>query len=156
MRAILAATIFCLFSALRPFPASAGWIMDVEKAGVHRSVAYADEGWHAPRLIVHAAHVALSAPCRIARALGGPCGCVASERVFGHSVRALWSVSAWVHDFPRVAPAPGMAAIWPERHVEIVETVNRDRTVTTSGPYGIRRVRIAGLIFVDPHRSRGN
>jgi hypothetical protein len=37
------------------------------------------------------------------------CGCGASVRVFGHSVRRLWLAAAWLK-FPSALPAPGMVA----------------------------------------------
>jgi hypothetical protein len=47
------------------------------------------------------------------------CGCGASVRVFGHSVRDLWLAANWFR-FPRAAPAPGMAAVRPH-HVFVLE-----------------------------------
>jgi hypothetical protein len=99
---------------------------------------------------------ALSALCRQAASLGGPCGCVASEQLFGHSDRGLWAVSSWLAKFPRTSPAPGTAAVWPGRHVEAVVGVNGDGTVTTNGPYGVRRVSQRGLVFVDPGGHGGS
>ena len=90
----------------------------------------------------------LSAPCQQARRLGGPCGCFASELVFGHSVRPLWLANNWSR-FPRGAPAPGMVAWWPGRHVAVVEAVNGDR-VTVHDSWAIHEVSARGLIFVDP------
>lgn len=116
MRAILAAAIFCVLFGVAPAQA--------------RSSHY----------------TGLSGPCQQAAHLGGPCGCVASEKIFGHSVRGLWSVAAW-SQFPRTSPAPGMAAIWPGRHVEIVTVVNNGTVITSSG----RHTSVARLVFVDPH-----
>jgi hypothetical protein len=47
------------------------------------------------------------------------CGCGASVRVFGHSVRDLWLAANW-YRFPRAAPAPGMAAV-KRHHVFVLE-----------------------------------
>lgn len=47
------------------------------------------------------------------------CGCGASVRVFGHSVRELWLAANW-YRFPRAAPAPGMVAVRPH-HVFVLE-----------------------------------
>jgi hypothetical protein len=91
---------------------------------------------------------ALSSECWRARSLGGPCGCVASEHIFGHSVRELWKASSW-YRFPRTSPHPGAAALWGGRHVEAVVAVNGG-TVTTDGPYGLRHTPIGRLVFVDP------
>ena len=96
----------------------------------------------------------LSPSCRQAASQGGPCGCVAAEKLLGTSAHVVNGVNVWLANgwlaFPRMSPAPGTAAVWPGRHVEAVVAVNGDGTVTTDGPYGMRRVRTAGLIFVDP------
>jgi hypothetical protein len=85
--------------------------------------------------------------------MGGPCGCVASEKLFGHSVRELWLARNWLQ-FPRASPGPGTAAVWPgRRHVEAVVASNGDGTVTTDGPYGTRRVSLRSVVIVDPHGS---
>jgi hypothetical protein len=47
------------------------------------------------------------------------CGCGASVRLFGRSVRDLWLAANW-YRFPRAAPAPGMAAVRPH-HVFVLE-----------------------------------
>ena len=91
----------------------------------------------------------LSAVCRIALALGGPCGCFASEYFFGHSVRELWLANAWL-SFPHVAPAAGTAAVWPNRHVAPVIAANGDGTVTVRDSWALHRVRVGGLVFVNP------
>jgi hypothetical protein len=110
----------------------------------------------------HVAHVvgirtsgSLPGPCYLARRQGGPCGCVAEGIIFGrydHVLNGmnLWLANAWL-GFPRATPGPGTAAVWPGRHVEAVVANNGDGTVTTSGPYGQRRVRISSVVFVDPH-----
>ncbi len=98
--------------------------------------------------------VHLSPDCLTARSLGGPCGCFTSEHFFGHSVRTLWRADSWLR-FPRVAAAPGTAAIRAgyrhgHAHVASVASVNGDGTVTISDYNGQRRVRSAGLVFVAP------
>ena len=99
----------------------------------------------------------LPAPCRQAARLGGPCGCWASIHFFGRSVRELWPVSAWLL-FPRASPRPGVAAIWPGRHVApVVPPVVADSgkgTVTVADSWGTHRVSTRGLIFVDPYGAR--
>ena len=47
--------------------------------------------------------------------------------------------------------APGMAAIWPGRHVEIITAVHGDGTVSTTGSVGFSRVNVARLVVVNPH-----
>ena len=97
----------------------------------------------------------LSQACRQAASMGGPCGCVAAEKLLGTSAHVVNGVNVWLANgwlaFPRTSPAPGTAAVWPGRHVEAVVAVNGDGTVTTDGPYGTRRVRIGSVVFVDPH-----
>lgn len=137
MRALLAALIFCFLLA----PAKGGYLIP-EVAPDH--VAH-----HATPRQISPARTVLSAACRLARALGGPCGCFASEYFFGHSVRELWAANAWL-SFPHVAPAPGTAAVWTNRHVAPVIAANSDGTVMVRDSWAVHRVRIAGLVFVDP------
>lgn len=47
------------------------------------------------------------------------CGCGASVRIFGHSVRELWLAANWFR-FPRTSPAPGMVAV-RRHHVMVLE-----------------------------------
>jgi hypothetical protein len=93
----------------------------------------------------------LSGECRVASSLGGPCGCYASEAVFGHSVRNLWRADAWLK-FPRTSPHAGAVAVWPGRHVAPVVANNGDGTITVADSWATHRVRVAGLVFVDPGR----
>ena len=72
----------------------------------------------------HVYHKAVSQPGQVvAHPEGCPhvafCGCGASIRIFGHSVRPLWLAANWFR-FPRAAPAPGMAAVRPH-HVMVLE-----------------------------------
>jgi hypothetical protein len=106
------------------------------------------------RGLAHMVGIRLSSECRTAAALGGPCGCYASEHFFGHSVRSLWPAAAWLK-FPRVSAAPGTAAIWlrgghHRNHVASVTSVNGDGTIIVSDNIGSRRVSAHGLIFVVP------
>jgi hypothetical protein len=163
MRALFAALIICVLAV----PARASWLIPHVAPGHH---AAAQHHHYAARRHVkrYDAHVragnlsfgyarrstplsdVLSAACRIARALGGPCGCFASEYFFGHSVRRLWLANAWLA-FPHVAAAPGTAAVWPNRHVAPVLAADGDGTVMVRDSWAIHRVRVAGLVFVDPH-----
>lgn len=160
MRALLAALIFCALA----FPARAAWVipqsvperakaiarLHIAQAGIRPAEKFMPRAWskHA-RSTASPAHSILSAACQIARALGGPCGCFTSEYFFGHSVRGLWLANAWL-SFPHVAPAPGTAAVWPNRHVAPVIAANSDGTVTVRDFWAVHQVRVAGLVFVDP------
>ena len=93
----------------------------------------------------------LSQPCRAAAAAGGPCGCFASEQLLGTNARRnLWGVDAWLRAFPRAAPGPGTAAIWPHRHVAPVVSEPHGGMITVHDSWGTHDVRMAGLIFVRP------
>lgn len=152
MRVFFAALIFCALS----LPAHASWLMPQVAAERHVIARhhYAHEGWHRP----HYAHfdvgrMVLSAACQIARSLGGPCGCFASEQVFGHSVRNLWLADAWLK-FPRTSPHSGAVAVWPHRHVALAVSDPHGGRITVRDSWATHDVRIAGLIFVDPHAGR--
>ena len=92
----------------------------------------------------------ISGECWTAARLGGPCGCEAAKIVGRGGDRSLWAVSSW-YRFPRAQAAPGMAAIWPGRHVEIITAVHGDGTVSTTGSVGFSRVNVARLVVVNPH-----
>ncbi len=103
----------------------------------------------------HRSYSGLPGPCYVARRQGGPCGCVAMGHIFGrydHVLNGmnLWLARTWL-GFPRTSPAPGMAAVWGAHHVEAIVATNGDGTITTSGPYGNRRVRIGSVTIVNPH-----
>ncbi len=101
----------------------------------------------------------LPAPCRVAASMGGPCGCWAAYTLLGRLDHVWHGVNLWLADdwlrFPRAAPAPGTAVVWPHRHVAPVVQVHNDRTgkavaVTTRESWGLRRVSLAGLVVVQP------
>jgi hypothetical protein len=94
----------------------------------------------------------LSAPCQMARSMGGPCGCFASELIFGHSIRNLWLAANWF-GFPHTTPHVGAAAVH-RHHVVIVARINGDGTFIGHDSWGMTRRRIAGWVFVDPHGGR--
>jgi hypothetical protein len=154
MRVFLAAMFFCALLA----PAHAGWMIPQAvsdrtraSAGAHVARVWSSNRNTGPAVVVAAPlRGALSAACQVARALGGPCGCFASEYFFGHSVRELWLANAWL-SFPHVAPAAGTAAVWPGRHVAPVVADNNDGTVTVRDSWNpAHRVSARGLVFVDP------
>jgi hypothetical protein len=90
----------------------------------------------------------LSGQCRIARSLGGPCGCFASELLCGHSVRELWLANNWL-GFPRVSPSAANAAVWPGRHVAaVVPGSYSNGSITVRDSWRTHRVSTAGLVFV--------
>jgi hypothetical protein len=85
------------------------------------------------------------------------CGCGASVRVFGRSVRSLWLAAAWFK-FPRATPAVGMVAV-RRHHVFVLEghiggdvwqvfDANSDRRQTRIHPRSI-----AGYTIVNPSRA---
>lgn len=90
------------------------------------------------------------------------CGCGASIRVFGRSIRKLWLARNWFN-FPRTSPAPGMVAV-RRHHVFVLERhlggstwlaydANSGRGLTRLHPRSI-----AGYAIVNPHgavASRG-
>jgi hypothetical protein len=101
---------------------------------------------------------ALPGPCRTAASMGGPCGCWAAYTLLGrldHVWRGinLWLANDWLR-FPHVAAAPGTAAVWPGRHVAPVVGVNGDGTVTVRDSWATHKVRMAGLVFVQPPSER--
>ena len=89
------------------------------------------------------------------------CGCAASAHVFGNPVRSLYLVRNW-YQFPRVAPAAGMAVLFGLRHVAIIEEYHGDGTATLYDPNSgggltrLHRVKIAGLLVVDPHGQQND
>jgi hypothetical protein len=83
------------------------------------------------------------------------CGCGASVRVFGHSVRNLWLARNWLK-FPRTSPAPGMVAA-RSGHVFVLESqASSGSWVVYDANSGGHQTRIherslAGYAIVNPH-----
>jgi hypothetical protein len=68
--------------------------------------------------------------CAVAKQEGGPCGCIASIKIFGHSIQDLWEARMW-YKFPRTLPHPGAVAVWRSgHHVEAVIDVHGGRVIT--------------------------
>jgi len=170
---IVAALALAAFSALAPSPA--------EARPRHRAVSYAA---HPDcNVIFPCTDVAPSARGkRVVKAMGGfgtarqrytphqaatvvahpagcPrrafCGCGASVRVFGRSVRSLWLAAAW-YKFDPASPAPGMVAV-RRHHVFVLEQhLGGDRWLAYDANSGRRLTRIharsiAGYAIVNPH-----
>ena len=82
------------------------------------------------------------------------CGCGASVRVFGYSVRSLWLARAWFR-FPRTSPAPGTVAV-RRGHVFVLEQhISGSTWLVWDANSGGGRTRlhprsIAGLTIVQP------
>jgi hypothetical protein len=82
------------------------------------------------------------------------CGCGASVRVFGRSVRSLWLASAWFK-FPRATPGPGMVAV-RRGHVFVLEShIGGNVWMVYDANSGRRQTRIhprsiAGYAIVNP------
>ena len=154
MRAILAVLMLCAFVS--------GASAHPRRHWPHRPhVAYRHHGRHylargelrsAQSVRRHRASRSVGYPCNVAASLGGPCGCFASELIFGHSVRELWPARAW-YGFPRTTPHAGAAAVHPH-HVVIVESVNSDGTFIGHDSWGLSRRRVAGWTFVEPRGGR--
>ena len=87
------------------------------------------------------------------------CGCGASERLFEHPVRSLYLVRNW-YQFPRTAPAPGMAVLFGARHAAIIEQYHGDGTATLYDPNSgggltrVHRVKISGLVVANPQTQQ--
>jgi hypothetical protein len=108
--------------------------------------AFGDTGLR--RGLSHAFRGVLSAACALAAHMGGPCGCYASERVFGHSVRELWLASNWLK-FPRTHPHAGAVAVWPGRHVALVVADAGNGNVVVDDSWNHQHVTRAPL-YVEP------
>jgi hypothetical protein len=86
------------------------------------------------------------------------CGCEASRYLFGRIIAELNRAAAWFQ-FPRAAPAPGMAAV-RRHHVFIILSVNGDGTVMAhdgNSGHGLTRehnVSLRGYTVVNPHGAR--
>ena len=122
----------------------------------HQYARQARRGYGGGRGFIGRAFAGLSGACRSAAAQGGPCGCFAQEQLLGTSARLwrghnLWLAQTWAEVFPRAAPGPGTAAVWPHRHVAAVVSGPHNGMVTVHDSWGTHDVRIAGLIFVRPN-----
>jgi hypothetical protein len=130
MRACFAAALLCLLAGA----AQADPLMQQR----HMTTRHQASSRH---VLSAAMYAVLSAPCRLAAALGGPCGCFASEFFFGRSVRSLWRADAWL-SFPHVMPVVAVAA---------------DGAITVHDSWATHRVpaRLARrLVYVDPRGRR--
>jgi hypothetical protein len=82
------------------------------------------------------------------------CGCGASVRLFGRSVRELWLAANWLK-FPRAIPSPGMAAV-RQHHVMILEAQGSNGGWivydANSGGHATRihERSLAGYVIVNP------
>ena len=82
------------------------------------------------------------------------CGCGASVRVFGRSIRSLWLAANWFR-FPRTSPAPGTVAV-RRHHVFVLEQhIGGSTWLVYDANSGGRRTRvhprsIAGYVIVQP------
>jgi hypothetical protein len=156
---VLFATAIILFSVMA-FPSSYASDLMTNKAHVRTVWLYARDVGSAARSVKH---VATESSAIVEHPSGCPrylfCGCGASVHVFGHPVRSLYLVRNW-YQFPRTAPAQGMAVLFGSRHVAIIEQYHGDGTATLYDPNSgggltrIRRVKIANLVVVDPHGQR--
>lgn len=86
--------------------------------------AFAISGWWSQPAVSYRSPTRIaSSGTLVAHPAGCParlfCGCGASVRVFGHSVRELWLAANW-YKFPRAAPAPGTVAV-RRHHVFVLE-----------------------------------
>jgi hypothetical protein len=85
------------------------------------------------------------------------CGCGASVRVFGRSVRELWLAANWFK-FPKTVPASGMVAV-RKHHVFVLEAhLGGNTWQVFDANSGGRRTRIharsiAGYAIVNPHAA---
>jgi hypothetical protein len=86
------------------------------------------------------------------------CGCGASVEVYGHPVRNLYLADNWLA-FPRASCAPGMAVVWPGRHVAVIRSCEGDGIATLydansgGGLTRVHKASLAGGVIVDPHGS---
>jgi hypothetical protein len=158
MRVLFATAIILL--SIMAFPSSYAFDLMTNKADVRPLALHARDVGSAARSVKH---VATESSAIVEHPSGCPrylfCGCGASAYVFGHPVRSLYLVRNW-YQFPRTAPAQGMAVLFSSRHVAIIEQYHGDGTATLYDPNSgggltrIRRVKIANLVVVDPHGQR--
>jgi hypothetical protein len=87
------------------------------------------------------------------------CGCEASLYLFGTIRPRLNRAYNWMVDFPRAAPAPGMAAVRPHHVMVLMRHVDGNRWLVHDGNSGGGLTRehvmsIRGYVIVDPQGSR--
>ena len=92
--------------------------------------------------------------CGVAARMGGPCGCYASIRVFGRSVRNLWLANNWLR-FPRTSAHAGAVAVWPGRHVAMITAVSGDR-IQVADSWATHWVSARGKVIVEPRWGRAS
>lgn len=86
------------------------------------------------------------------------CGCGAALEAFGHNVRSLWVAANWFQ-FPRAAPAPGMAIV-RRHHVAILKEHVQGSVWMVIDHNGGRHQSwlharsIAGYTVVNPHGGK--
>jgi hypothetical protein len=154
MRNVCVAGIF-LLAVIAYSPANAfSWASANSEARAEQQTSHVSRAARPERHIMNYAGEIVEHPAGCPRSLF--CGCGASVHVFGHPVRSLYLVSNW-YQFPRTAPAPGMAVLFGRQHVAIIEEYHADNTATLydansgGGLTRVHRVKIAGLTVVDPH-----
>ena len=87
------------------------------------------------------------------------CGCEASLYLFGRIIPELNLAANWPRKFPRVSPAPGMAAARSHHVVVLISHVEGSNWLVHDGNGGGHRTwehvrSIAGYVVVNPHGSR--
>ncbi|HEU5020125.1 MAG TPA: hypothetical protein VFT69_19360 [Pseudolabrys sp.] len=87
------------------------------------------------------------------------CGCEASLYVFGAIRPRLNRAYNWMVDFPRAAPAPGMAAVRPHHVMVLMRHIGGSQWLVHDGNSGGGLTRehvmsIKGYVVVDPQGSR--
>jgi hypothetical protein len=148
-RSLAAVMAFVAMAALTTSPASA------KHRHHHRSIhhytvntAVADANGGDARIVSHPA----GCPGRAF------CGCGASVRLFGRSVRELWLARAWFK-FPRSAPAPQMAAVRSHHVMVLLSHVEGSTWMVYDANSGGHATRIhprsiAGYTIVNPHAGK--
>lgn len=144
-------------SVVAAAPAHASWITDGPTA--HYSARSNTPAADARRFVRHVARFIahLSPACQEAARLGGPCGCFASEQVYGHSVRKLWLARAWLR-FPRTSAHVGAIAVFIGRHggayhVALVDGVDNRGTILRDSWATHRAASGSLIVYVDPHAA---
>jgi hypothetical protein len=86
------------------------------------------------------------------------CGCGASVRLFGRSIRELWLARAWFK-FPRSSPAPDMAAVRNHHVMVLISQVEGSTWMVYDANSGGHATRIharsiAGYVIVNPRAGK--